>query len=69
MNRLNSLALFVLLFVCLIGLKMIISSFKMPDKYYANKKTETVVLRKVLRTKQLDDFEKEQKIRDIFNGS
>ncbi len=39
------------------------------NKYFDNKKTETVVLRKVLRTKQLDDYQKEQKIRDIFNGS
>jgi len=65
-NHLEEIAIFFIIFSILIGFKMILSSFKMPQYYQENKKVEQSVVNRILRTRQLDDAEKIKRLKDIF---
>ena len=64
--HLDEVAIFFIVLCFLIGVKLIISSFKMPPNYYSNKKTEETTVKRILLARQLCQTEKIDKLKTIY---
>ena len=64
--HLDEIALFFIVLFFLIGVKLIISSFKMPANYYSNKEKELSTVHRILLARQLSNDEKADKLKSIY---
>ncbi len=66
-NNLKEVSIFMAVFLFLIGIKLILSAFKMPPAYKKQKKAEKDALKKILLSRQINDFQKSKQLKDMYD--
>ncbi len=62
----SEVAIFLMVLISLIGIKVIISTFKFPKVFYDNKKDQDIAIKNVIITPNLTTEEKKAKIKTIL---